>query len=151
MSRQVLRVAWYQFRATFRRGWGGYLALVLLVGLLGGLAMASAAGARRTQSSYTTFLASTNPSQLNVSIFTPGPVPPTVTETIAHITNVKRVESAVTLNIAPLGSEGTPTADAFNTFNGISTLGSVDGLFFDQDRVAVVTVAWPTRPELRNS
>jgi hypothetical protein len=56
---QVLRVAWYRFRATFARRWGGYLSVVLLVG---GISMGSIAAGRRTQSSYPTFLASTNPS-----------------------------------------------------------------------------------------
>jgi hypothetical protein len=64
---QVLPVAWYRFRSTLRRRLPGYLSIVLLVGLVGGLAMASLAGARRTQSSYPTFLASTNPSDLTVS------------------------------------------------------------------------------------
>ena len=68
MTRQVLRLAFYRLRATFSRRWGGYLALVLLVGLLGGVAMAAVAGARRTQSSFPTYLASTNPS--DVSVFT---------------------------------------------------------------------------------
>ncbi len=100
--------------------------------------MGSIAGARRTQSSYPRFLASTNPSDVNVSIFTSGPVPPTLTNKIAQLANVKRAESAVTLNVAPLGPDGTPTTAAFNTFNQVATLGSVDGLFFDQDRVTVI-------------
>jgi hypothetical protein len=44
----ALRVAPYRFRATFGRRWGGYLALVVLIGLVGGLAMGSVAGAQRT-------------------------------------------------------------------------------------------------------
>jgi len=60
------RVAWYRFRATFGRRWGGLLAIVLLVGLIGGLAMGAVAGARRTQSSFPAFLRSTNPSDLLV-------------------------------------------------------------------------------------
>jgi hypothetical protein len=71
---QVLRVAWYRFRATFRRRWGDYLAIVLLVGLLGGLAIGAVATARRTQSSFTTFLDSTNPSDLSIAVFPPGNV-----------------------------------------------------------------------------
>ncbi len=63
---RVLRVAWYRFGATFGRRWGGYLSLVLLVGLVGGVALASAAAARRTESSFPVFLASTNPSDLIV-------------------------------------------------------------------------------------
>ena len=62
----VFRVVRYRLRATFGRRWTGYLAIVLLIGLLGGLAIGSIAAARRTQSSYPTFLASTNPSTLFV-------------------------------------------------------------------------------------
>lgn len=42
----MLTVAWYRFRATWHRQWPGYLTIVLLVGLLGGLAMAAIAGTR---------------------------------------------------------------------------------------------------------
>jgi hypothetical protein len=62
----MLRVASYRFRATFAHRWGGYLALVLLIGLLGGLAMGAVAAARRTQSSFHAFIASTNPSDLTL-------------------------------------------------------------------------------------
>lgn len=43
-----------------------YLAIVLLLGLVGGLALGALAGARRTQSSFPKFLRSTNPSDLFV-------------------------------------------------------------------------------------
>jgi hypothetical protein len=66
MNSPALRVAWYRFRATFRRRWSGYVALAALVGLVGGVALASVAAARRTDSSYPDFLASTNPSDLIV-------------------------------------------------------------------------------------
>lgn len=46
---------------------GGYLSIVLLIGLAGGIVMGSVAAARRTQSSYPRFLASTNPSDLTIS------------------------------------------------------------------------------------
>ena len=66
LGSQVLQVAWYRCRATLRRRWGGYLGLVLLIGLMGGVALGSAAAARRTESSFSVFLASTNPSDLSV-------------------------------------------------------------------------------------
>lgn len=69
---QVLRVAWYRLGATFAHRRGGYLSVVLLIGLIGGIAMASIEAGRRTQSSYPTFLASTNPSDLSVSVFAPN-------------------------------------------------------------------------------
>jgi hypothetical protein len=60
------RVAAYRFRATFRRRWGDYLTLVVLIGLLGGAALGAVAGARRTQASYVTYLKTTNPSDLEI-------------------------------------------------------------------------------------
>ena len=60
----ALYVAWYRTRATFGKCWPGYLSIVVLVGLVGGLAMGSLAGARRTASSFSVFWASTNPSAL---------------------------------------------------------------------------------------
>jgi hypothetical protein len=39
MTGSVLPVAWYRFRATLRRRWPGYLALALLIGLVGGVAL----------------------------------------------------------------------------------------------------------------
>lgn len=39
----ALRVSWYRFRSTLRRRWTGYLAIALLLGLVGGLAIGSVA------------------------------------------------------------------------------------------------------------
>ena len=81
-------MTWYRFRATFARRWGGYLSVVVLIGLIGGIAMASIAAGRRTQSSYPTFLASTNPSDMTVSVYEPnggGPAAPLAAK-IAHLT-----------------------------------------------------------------
>jgi len=66
---QVQRVGWYRFRATFRRRWTGYLSVALLVGLLGGIALASIAGARRTQSSYPKLPTATHASDLEMTSF----------------------------------------------------------------------------------
>jgi MacB-like periplasmic core domain/FtsX-like permease family len=62
------RVATYRFRATFTRQWGGYVSLMLLIALVGGLSMASLAGARRTDSSFPTYVASTNPATTEVFV-----------------------------------------------------------------------------------
>jgi ABC-type antimicrobial peptide transport system permease subunit len=127
--RGVVRVAWYRFRGSFGSRWGGYLSVVLLVGLLGGLAMGVVAAARRTQSSFPTYLASTNPS--NLSVFTG-----TVAESrLAHLPDVRRVEGADVLNVLPLGSNGAPKVGP--STNEVFTVGS-DGLLFDVDRVTAI-------------
>lgn len=66
MNAGAVRVAWYRLRAGPRRPWSGLVSLVLLIALVGGLAMASVAGARRTESSFPVFDASTNPSTVGV-------------------------------------------------------------------------------------
>src|SRR5208283_4830545 len=63
---QLLRLSRYRFQRTFRQRRGAYLSLVLLIGLVGGLSMGALAAARRTESSFPTFLASTNPSNLSL-------------------------------------------------------------------------------------
>jgi ABC-type antimicrobial peptide transport system permease subunit len=66
VDRLALRAAWYRFRATFARRRGAYATIVVLLGLVGGIALGSLAGARETQGSYDTYLASTNPQDLAV-------------------------------------------------------------------------------------
>jgi hypothetical protein len=136
-----LRFGWYGLRVNLRRRLGGYLAVVLLVGLIGGTAMASIAGARRTQSSYPEFLRSTNPSALVVSSFGANTSPSssnaanTVTEqSMARLPDVASVRSVIAFTSLPLDASGKP--DPTNV-PMLAAAGSFDGLAFTQDRVAV--------------
>lgn len=149
MNDRVLGVALYRFRATFRRRWGGYLSIVLLVGLVGGLAMGSIAAARRTQSSFPTYLASTNPSDLNLPTagWQPGSpnsagVDPSIPRMLARLPHVRRVENEYNINAQPLGKNGLPVHPPPKASSlGISVLnndGSIDGEFSDQDRLTAV-------------
>ncbi len=142
MNKGVFTVASYRFRATFRRRWPGLLAIVLLLGLVGGLAMGSISGARRTQSSFPTFLASTNPSNLRVGTALYNPAlgfntgyNANLVHTIAQLPRVKRAESYVSVYASPVGANGYPTPAGENA--NLNVLGSADGLFFNQDRVTV--------------
>jgi hypothetical protein len=140
---QVARVAWYRFSATIKRRWGGYLSIVVLIGLTGGLAMGSLAAARRTQSSYQTFLASTNPSDLGITLQAPD-----ITAAFARLGDVRAVASSVYLNAFPLERSGAP--ELLSVFdNDVTQEGSVNGEYFDQDRVTVTSgrMADPARPD----
>ncbi|MEY2459938.1 MAG: putative transport system permease protein [Acidimicrobiaceae bacterium] len=141
MTTNGLRVGWYRFRVTFRRRWGGYLAIVLLVGLVGGIALGSIAAGRRTQSSFPAFVASVNPPALSgvSSVLNPETGSPgynaKLVDTIAHLPHVTRVASFAGLDILPLGPDGAPgTIETAAPGNGNA---SVDGLYFDMERVTV--------------
>lgn len=142
LTRQSLRVARYRYRATFRHRQGGYLSLIVLIGLVGGLSMGALAAARRTQSSFTTYLASTNPSNLGITVFGGvgnggGSAPSyslSAVEAIARLPGVRHIEAAIPIAAAPLARNGAPRLTAIND---IQPVASVDGLFFDQDRLAV--------------
>jgi len=131
-------VVWYRSRTTFARRCGAYLGLVVLIGLIGGIAMGSIAAARRTQSSYPVFLASTNASDLTMSTYgitnaAASNYSPMLTRAIAHLPEVKRVESWVGAEVAPLEPDGAPNLTA-----PVNPVGSVDGLYFNEDRATPV-------------
>ena len=114
MSR-IFSVAWYCFRATFRHRWGGYLAIVLLVGFVGGVAMGSIAAARRTELSFPVFWASTHPSNLvgatailNPTIGSNSGYNATLIRAIARLPDVKQVESQSGIDFLPLQRNGAP-------------------------------------------
>ena len=154
LTSRNLRLALYRYRATFGHRRGGYVSLVLLASLVGGLSMGALAGARRTQSSFAAYLAHTNPSNLGITVFggvgNGGGSAPTYSSSavaaIARLPGVRRVEAAIPLAAAPLAPDGAPRLDGINN---VQPVASVDGLFFDEDRLAVTAgrMADPNRPD----
>jgi hypothetical protein len=143
VSGPLLGTAWYRLTTTFGRRWTAYLTVVLLLGLIGGLAMGSIAGARRTQSSYATYLASTDPSDLTVllgvdSCDTCSQYSPTVEPILARLPHVERVEGSVQTYGQVLEPDGTPPDISATAYNEVDPLASTDGLYFHQDRVTPV-------------
>jgi hypothetical protein len=142
----ALRIAWFRFRASFRQRLTGLVTMVALIGLIGGLALASIAGARRTESSFPTYLASTNPSTMTLfSTYldpalgaTSGFDPKTIAK-ISRLPLVTRAADGVifdgNINISAvkgvhahvLAGESPPTF-----------IGSTDGEFSQVDRVSLV-------------
>ena len=132
-SASDLRVAWYRFRCTVGQRWTGYLALVLLLGLVGGLALGSLAAARRTQAAFPVYLSSTNPSDLTVLTGNLGDAgssgyDPALIAKIAALPGVRHVTSYVGLNVAVLAPDGSAPGGAG------PVAASVDGEFFSTVR-----------------
>ncbi len=135
MRRSALLVGWYWFQANFRRRWPNYLTIILLVGAVGGLSLGSVAAARRTQSSYNTFLASTNPSELEVTLYAPNIAPE-----LARLPYVRHVAvSSYSVNAFPAGTHGMPAFPKPLVNGNVAMSGSLIDEYFTQDRVALVS------------
>lgn len=98
----ALRVAVYRFPTVLRQRAVGYLAIAVLLGLIGGVALGTIAGARRTQSSFSDYLASTNPWDLVVFTAFDNPAlgfstgfDPTVVHRIGELAYVRGQEPVV--------------------------------------------------------
>ena len=143
------RVVRYRARVTVARAWLSWLGVVVLVGLLGGVAMASVAAARRTQASYPTFLASTNPSDLTASIYglqtgnSTTSILPVLKGDPGLVRTVRVVEVA---HVAPIGPNGAPELAQLSDVNFVTSL---DGEFSRQDRITIVAghAADPRAPD----
>ncbi len=153
MSRSAARLAWYRFQATLRRRLAGYLALAVLIGLIGGVALASLTAARRTDSSYPDYLTSTNPSGLIIqpnSNFGQGETTAQayrayqdlLTE-LRHLPHVQGLATADALNAATLTARG---GYGSVLFTRVQLVASSDGLFAHQDRLTVTAGHGAARP-----
>src|ERR1700683_5463797 len=151
---QLLGVAWYRFRATFGSRWPGYVTVAVLIGLLGGLSMGAVAAGRRTQSAFATFLASTKPSELRMATGAYNPAvgsdvaySPAFIKAVAHLPHVTHAESSalldVVLYLGPHGAPGPNIPPAAGDPVNLDTIGSIDGLYFDEDRVTVTQGRMP--------
>ena len=143
VSRTSSNVVRFRLRATVAQRRGAYLSLVLVLGLVGGVALGSLAGARRTASSFDVFLASTHPSDFNFlgGLYDPASAAtsafgrgydPALIRAVARLPDVARVTSYAGLIYSPLVN-GAPRGTG-----SVLTEGSVDGEFFTRDRVTVV-------------
>src|SRR6266498_4421529 len=63
----LMGAVWLRLRAELRRQWRGWLALAVLLGVIGGIALTAAAGARRTDTAYPRFLRASHAADLLVT------------------------------------------------------------------------------------
>ena len=142
MSALALRL-----RTEFRGKWGGWLGLVLLIGIFGGATLATAAAARRTDSAYPRFLRATNPFDQFLLTGDLGPVFANVSATsiqaIPQVATVLRSAffSTTTTAVTPTGDVIASSDPRFDrTFNAAKV---VEGTLADPGKVdeAMVPVA----------
>jgi hypothetical protein len=153
VNRSAASLAWYRFRVTFRRRLGGYLTLAILVGLIGGVAMAAVTAARRTESSYPDYLTSTNPSSLIIQPNTNlGATTTAQAERIyqnllgrlrrlPHVSGLATADAVNAAMLTPRGGYGTVL------FTQVQLVASSDGMFTRQDRLTVIAGHRAVRPD----
>ncbi|MGB9111926.1 MAG: ABC transporter permease, partial [Acidimicrobiales bacterium] len=145
MNADAWNVIAYRARRTLTHRLRSYLAITLVLGALGGLALGSIAAARRTQSAYPRFLESTNPSTLEVTVWryttSTGAIPlrqqDAMTAALSRLPNVGHVERFVFPLAAPITAKGQLERGA------ISPVASIAGEFFNEDRPGVVAGRMP--------
>ena len=101
--------------------------LALLVAVLGGVVLATAAGARRTSTAYERLLAVTNPPELLVSPPGGGPGfdPSPFYDELEQLPGVRGINVFAGIPLAP--EAGTPSARLAEALGGIGVLAPIDG------------------------
>lgn len=135
MTRDAFRIAWYRFATDLPRRWRSYLLLAILVAVIGGLALGSIAGARRSESAYPAFLKRTNPSDLQIDI---GEYNPKILRKIARLPDVDSIETYVSPNATPVTATGAVEVHSPELTSDFDPVASVNGLFFNQDRMTIL-------------
>src|SRR5271156_4070113 len=133
--RELARVAWYRFRAGLHRRWPSYLALIALIGLVGGVSLGSIAGARRSESAFPAFLRSTDPSDMAIDV---GEYNPKILKEIARLPQVTSIETYVSPNAVPVTKSGFFEANSPENLTEFDPLASLNGLYFKQDRFTIL-------------
>ena len=130
-----MRIALYAWRVTWRRSWQTAAVVMLMGALLGAMAMAALAGARRTDSAYGRYLQSVKASDLMIDI--PGPL-------LFLVRDVEHLPGKVS-SAAWLGLNGEPIfngkVDPSFQADGIAV--SFDGEYFRQDKLTVLAGKLP--------
>jgi len=140
MGGRTILVALACGRSAIRGSWRQALALTLVGGLLGGVALGAVAGARRTATAYSRYLVSINASDVFVNV--PGTLPGmAATRPVALISSLPGVIS----HAAYIGLNGLPVVHGKvdSSFLTNSVNGSLDGEYFSRDRATVLAGRLP--------
>jgi hypothetical protein len=98
---------WLSVRAELRLRWRALVGLALLLGVVGGVALTAAAGARRTETAYPRLLQWANASQVDVLPYAGAPTP-AYFAALARLPEVASMSTAVLYNMALPARHGLP-------------------------------------------
>src|SRR5882672_5902484 len=135
----AMGAVWLRLRAELRHQWRAWLALAVLLGVIGGIALTAAAGARRTDTAYPRFLRASHAAQLAVL--------PTLSgfggyfRAVARLPEVSSSASAAFLQMSLPG----PGASPFGLTAEASPAGE-DGVALDRVKVLAGRLLDPADP-----
>jgi ABC-type antimicrobial peptide transport system permease subunit len=124
-----MATVWLWLRADTRQRWRALLGLALLLGVVGGVVLAAAAGARRTDTAYPRLLSWAGAAQVDVL---PGNPDPPYFAALARLPQVTALSSAILYNLALPAAGGVPDTQ-------VQAYASLDGtLGVTMDRVKLL-------------
>ena len=136
----AMGAVWLRLRAELRQQWRVWLALAVLLGVIGGIALTAAAGARRTDTAYPRFLRASHAAQLAVF--------PALSgfggyfRAIARLPEVSSSASAAFLQMSLPG----PDAGPFSGLTAEASPAGDDGISLDRVRVLAGRLFDPADP-----
>ena len=126
-----MATVWLELRADLRQRWRALLSLALLLGLIGGVVLTAAAGARRTDTAYPRLLSWANATQVDL-LPAANDFPADYYAALAKLPQVARLSTAVLYQVV------LPTARHAYT-NQVIAISSPDhGVGFSTDKVKVL-------------
>src|SRR5215471_18252097 len=135
----AMGAVWLCLRAELRRQWRAWLALAVLLGVIGGIALTAAAGARRTDTAYPRFLRQSRAADLMVEPARSGFHG--YFSAVARLPEVSSSASAAFLQMSRPG----PGASAFGLTAEASPAGD-DGVALDRVKVLAGRIFDPADP-----
>jgi hypothetical protein len=126
----AMGAVWLRLRAELRDQWRTWLALAVLLGVIGGIALTAAAGARRTDTAYPRFLRQSNAADLLVSPALSGSGG--YFQAVARLPQVSSLATTMFLQMSLPGPHASPYSDI------VAEAGPTGGEGISLDRVKVV-------------
>ncbi|HYA50612.1 MAG TPA: FtsX-like permease family protein, partial [Streptosporangiaceae bacterium] len=136
----AMGAVWLRLRAELRHQWRVWLALAVLLGVIGGIALTAAAGARRTDTAYPRFLRASHAAQL--AVFPARSGFGGYFRAVARLPEVSSAASAAFLQMSLPG----PGASPFSGLTAEASPAGDDGVSLDRVKVLAGHLFDPADP-----